>query len=351
MRPTIPLGPWRLAIDLAATRAVNALDVHRIGSVVFGRPVGERKMKSCHRLLPAILLAVACHSQAPAPAIPATGPLADIAVLASPAYGGRERGTPGNDSAAMFIARRYALLRLRPAFGRVCVEQDRCLASWYQFFGTFEGTAHNVGAIVEGRDSLLRNEYVVVGAHFDHLGYSARFANDGYEGIALHPGADDNASGTAAVLALAERLSRQPSRRSVLVLNFDAEEEGMWGSKAFIDSKAYRVGDMKFMLNLDMIGRLRDRRLEVQGVADRSILRTRIDSVARGAGLRAIFLRDARRSDQASFADAGIPVAMFTTGEHGAYHTVRDVASRINGAGLLSIIDVAEAIVRAAADE
>jgi hypothetical protein len=108
---------------------------------------------------------------------------------------------------------------------------------------------------------------------------------------------------------------------------------------------------MKFMLNLDMIGRLRDRRLEVQGVADRTIMRARIDSAARAAGLHAVFLRDGRRSDQTSFADIGVPVAMFTTGEHGAYHTARDVASRINGPGLLTISDVAEAVVRSAADE
>jgi len=287
------------------------------------------------------LVAVACQTLATP--VPTYGPLADITLLASPAFGGRERGSPGNDSAAVFLARRYEHLQLRPAFARG--------SSYYQFFGTVEGRAHNVGAIVEGKDSTLRSEYVVVGAHFDHLGYSSRYALDGYVGIALHPGADDNASGTAATLALAERLGHRPPRRSVLILNFDAEEEGLLGSKAFVASKLYRLDEMRFALNLDMIGRLRDRRLEVQGVADRSIMHARIDSVARAAGLRAIFLRDSRRSDQASFADAGVPVAMFTTGEHGAYHTIRDVAERINGPGLMTIIDVSEAIVRSAADE
>jgi len=169
--------------------------------------------------------------------------------------------------------------------------------------------------------------------------------------MALHPGADDNASGTAAVLALAERIGRRPTRRSILLLDFDAEEDGLLGSQAFLASRAYPAGDMKFMLNLDMVGRLRDHRLEVQGVPERSVMHARIDSVARAAGLRVIFERDARRSDQTSFADAGVPIAMFTTGEHVDYHTSRDVASRINGPGLLTIIDVAEAVVRSAADE
>src|SRR3982751_5211938 len=175
-------------------------------------------MHSNSRILSLFLLAAACHSPAPAAPTPESGPLADIALLASPAFGGRERGTPGNDSAAVFLARRYERLQLRPAFGRGCLEQDRCAISYYQYFNTFEGAGHNVGASVEGRDSALRNEYVVLGAHFDHLGYSSRYALDGSVGIALHPGADDNASGSAAVLAIAERLNRLPARRSVLVL-------------------------------------------------------------------------------------------------------------------------------------
>jgi len=308
---------------------------------------GSARWRAC--VLPAIVLA-ACHVPTPAPT-PTSGPLADITVLASPAFGGRRQGTAGNDSAAAFLAHRYARLQLRPAFGQVCVERDRCVGSYYQFFGTVEGRAHNIGAIVAGSDSTLRSQYVVVGAHFDHLGYSSRYALDGYVGVALHPGADDNASGTAAVLAMAERLAHRPTRRSVLVLNFDAEEAGMLGSRAFVASKQYRVADLKFMLNLDMIGRLRANRLEVQGVGERPAMRARIDSIARAAGLHAVFLLDAGRSDQTTFAEAGVPVAMLTTGEHGAYHTVRDVANRVNGAGLLTVIDVAEAIVRSEADE
>jgi Zn-dependent M28 family amino/carboxypeptidase len=310
-------------------------------------------MNADRRILSLLLVVAACNTPAPATPTPtpATGPLADIFMLASPAFGGREHGTPGNDSAAVFLARRYEALRLRPAFRQGCDTQGRCSASYFQWFNTPDGASHNVGAIVEGRDSLLRTEYVVIGAHFDHLGYSPVHSLDGYNGAVLRPGADDNASGTAALLALAERLGREPARRSILILDFDAEEEGMWGSHAFIASTAFLIGDMRFMLNLDMIGRLRDHHLDVQGVPERSAMRARIDSVARAAGLQAHFVRDQGRSDHASFAEARIPIAMFTTGEHADYHTSRDVASRINGPGLLAIIDVAESIVRSAADE
>jgi hypothetical protein len=311
-------------------------------------------MRSHARSLLLLLVAAACHAptvEVPTLA-PRSGPLADITVLASPEFGGRERGTAGNDSAAVFLGRRYESLHLRPAFGPACAEQERCPASYYQFFDIAAvGSAHNVGAVVEGRDSTLRSEYVVIGAHFDHLGKSPRYSRDEYAGNTLRPGADDNASGTAAVLELAARLGNRPTRRSVLLLDFDAEEEGMLGSQAFLVSKAYRVRDLKFMLNLDMIGRLHDNRLEVQGLPDHSVMHARIDSVARAAGLQVLFERDAHRSDQTSFADAGVPIAMFTTGEHADYHTARDVASRINGPGLLTIIDVAESIVRWAADE
>jgi Zn-dependent M28 family amino/carboxypeptidase len=280
-----------------------------------------------------------------------TGPLADIAILASPSFAGREHGTPGNDSAAAFLARRYEAMHLRPAFRQGCDAQGRCSASYFQWFNTLDGVSHNVGAIVVGRDSVLRNEYVVIGAHFDHLGYSPLHSLDGYRGAVLRPGADDNASGTAAVIELADRLGRQPPRRSILVLNFDAEEEGMWGSHAFIASSAFLIADLKFMLNLDMIGRLRDHHFDVQGAPEGSPMRARIDSVARAAGLQAHFVRDQRRSDHASFIEAKVPIAMFTTGEHADYHTSFDVVDRINGPGLLTIIDVAESIVRFAADE
>jgi len=299
------------------------------------------------------LLLVVAACTPPAPAMPTlmTGPLADVAVLASPAFGGREHGTAGNDSAAVYLARRYEAMRLRPAFRQGCGAQGRCSASYFQWFNTLDGVSHNVGAIVEGRDSLLRNEYIVIGAHFDHLGYSPLHSLDGYRGAVLRPGADDNASGTAAVLELAERLGRRPPLRSILVLNFDAEEEGMWGSRAFIASSAFRIADLRFMLNLDMIGRLRNHHLNVQGVPEGSAMRARIDSVARAEGLEAHFVGDQRRSDHASFVDAKVPIAMFTTGEHADYHTSFDVASRINGPGLLAIIDLAESIVRFAADE
>ena len=300
-------------------------------------------------VLGGVVLATACQP-ASAPT-PMSGPLADVTILASSAFGGREAGSPGDDSAAAYIARRYQALHLRPAFHRACATVSNCPETYYQFFATRDGVRHNVGAVIDGRDPELRKQYVVIGAHFDHLGYSSRHARDPEIGHALRPGADDNASGTAAVLELADRLSRRPPRRSILVLNFDAEEDGLLGSRAFVVAALFPAADITFMLNLDMIGRLSGNRLLIEGVPGRSIMHSRIDSLVRAAGLRANFVRDDGRSDHASFEAAGVAVAFLTTGEHHDYHTAGDVSSLINGPGLLTVIDAAEQIARSAADQ
>lgn len=123
------------------------------------------------------------------------------------------------------------------------------------------------------------------------------------------------------------------------------------GSRAFIVSAVFPAADITFMLNLDMIGRLRDNRLFIEGVSTRSIMHSRIDSLVRASGLRADFVRDDGRSDHASFEAAGDAVAFLTTGEHPDYHTADDVPDRINGPGLLAVIDAAEQIARFAADQ
>src|SRR3954468_23839181 len=139
---------------------------------------------------------------------------ADLSYLASPLLAGRLTGTPGNDSAATFIARRYAVLGLR------------ALAPNYLQRFTARPPGHagqsislptqNVFAVLPGRDPALRNQYVVIGAHFDHLGTSTEGAlgPDARGRVVL--GADDNASGTAAVLELARLFARNPARRSIV---------------------------------------------------------------------------------------------------------------------------------------
>jgi hypothetical protein len=300
----------------------------------------------------ALVGVAACAPAAPVvrPSLKPAGIAADISYLASPALTGREAGTPGNDSAAVFLARRLHALGLPGAFQDVCATEAKCGISYFQYFIGDSVKGHNVGAFIHGSDPDFYRQFVVVGAHYDHLGRSPRFALDPELLVSVHPGADDNASGTAALLELARRLAASPPARSVLIVHFDAEEWGLLGSQAFVQRPPVPASAMVFMLNLDMVGRLNGRDLLIDGsVADRPT-RALADSVARAVGVPAVRSNVSEgRSDHAVFASIGVPALSLTSGFHGDYHRVSDVPSRIDVPGLKRVVDVAEGIVRAAA--
>jgi Zn-dependent M28 family amino/carboxypeptidase len=169
-------------------------------------------------------------------------------------------------------------------------------------------------------------------------------------GTWVRPGADDNASGTAAVLELGRRLAAHPAPRSVLLVHFDAEELGLVGSGVFVRRPPVPPVMMVLMVNLDMVGRLHRGPLILDVSAADRPLRDFADSVARALGVPARTTKSiAGRSDHASFREIGVPAVALFTGFHGDYHRATDVPSRIDVPGLLRVIDVAEGIVRAAA--
>jgi len=302
----------------------------------------------------AIVLAAtaACRPPAIAP-IPdsARSLAADIDTLTSPAFAGRQAGTAGADSAADFIARRYDHLGLRAAFHSTCDSTGRrCQTTFVGPFPTPAGVGHNIGALIVGSQPTGPREYVVIGAHFDGLGHSPTWSLDRHAGFVMRPGADDNASGTAAVLELARRLRERPTKRSILFYNFDAEEDGRVGSRAFVDQERPTSESMVFMLDLDMVGRLRDDRLFVEGNPLDPRTRAVFDSAAAAVGARLAFVPSDGRSDDASFAEAGVPAVDVSTGYHADYHTARDVPDRLDIGGLLRVVDFAEFVVRRLAD-
>ncbi len=298
-----------------------------------------------------LLAALGCVSAAPpvAPPLKPAGIGADIQYLASRSLAGRGAGTAGNDSAAVFLARRHQALGLPGAFQAWCAT-GACGVSYFQYFIGDEVEGHNVGSFIRGSDPERYREFVVVGAHYDHLGTSTRFAMDPDLVASVRPGADDNASGTAAVLELARRLAANPPPRSVLLVHFDAEEWGLVGSRAFVARPPIPVSSIVFMLNLDMVGRLHGRDLLIDGTAADSLTRSLADSVAKAVGVgSARSSVSAGRSDHAAFIPIGVPALSLTSGFHGDYHRVTDVPARIDVVGLTRIVDVAEGIVRAAA--
>jgi hypothetical protein len=204
----------------------------------------------------------------------------------------------------------------------------------------------NVIGVIPGADPTLAAEAVLVGAHYDHVG---RGDEGGVvDGPGLHPGADDNASGTAALLETAAALAAGPRpRRSILFVAFTGEERGLVGS---IAAAAHAPRSVVAMVNFDMVGRMRDRKLEVQGAATSPAWRSIVED-ANGAHLALTFPpRVSRNSDHAPFIAAGVPALLFHTGMHGDYHRKGDTTEKINADGIVETARLASRVIRSVAD-
>ncbi|HEY7394873.1 MAG TPA: M28 family peptidase [Gemmatimonadaceae bacterium] len=270
----------------------------------------------------------------------------DIEYLASPALAGRLTGTAGNDSAASYIAQRYKSLKLEGTL-------QRFIARPPAHAGTIPPSwpTQNVFAILPGRDPALRGQYVVVGAHFDHLGTASDNALDPTVKGAVRLGADDNASGTAAVLELARLFTANPPRRSIVFANFTGEEEGLLGSSYFVDNSPVPLDSVGAMVNFDMVGRLRNDRLIVFGVATATELPRILDSANAIEPLKVAAQGDGfGPSDHSSFYAKNIPVLHFFTDSHEQYHRATDVPATINAAGEARVVAFAERVIRDLAD-
>ena len=274
----------------------------------------------------------------------------DIAYLASDRLEGRGTGTAGNDTAAAYIAARYRVLGLRaltPGYQQPFVARSIALAHAGR---PSELPTQNVIAVIPGTDAALRNEYVVIGAHYDHLGRSSDGALDPELPNAIHNGADDNASGTAAVMELARLFKRHPTRRSLLFVNFSGEELGVLGSQHFVESAPVPMSNVDAMLNFDMVGRMRSEKLIVYGVETAKELRGIVDS-ANIAGLRITAQGDGDGpSDHASFYMKNVPVLHFFTDSHEDYHKASDDVDKVNVAGEARVVELAERVARSIAD-
>jgi aminopeptidase YwaD len=203
--------------------------------------------------------------------------------------------------------------------------------------------AANVVAILPGTDPALAGEAVVIGAHYDHLGRV---------GGTVHPGADDNASGTAVVMGLARAFAEAGGLPRTLVFAlFAGEELGLLGSAHYVRQPSLPAGRTMAMLNFDMVGRMRDRTLIVGGVETGSGLRAVVAEAARAAGVNAT-LQDSpsAASDQASFYSADVPVLFFTTGAHDDYHKPSDTPDKIDAAGLARVAAVGTRVIEKLAE-
>lgn len=200
-------------------------------------------------------------------------------------------------------------------------------------------TTYNVLGYLEGSDPELKNEVIVIGGHYDHLGMGG--PNTGSrrpDTVAVHYGADDNASGTSLVMEVAGKLAaeRTKLRRSILFIAFSAEEMGLLGSKYFIKDTLVHPGKIVAMINADMVGRLNDnRKLEIGGTGTSPVSDSLLKALPEADSFKlALSPEGYGPSDHASFYAANIPVFFFSTGTHLDYHTPADTPDKINYEGL-----------------
>ena len=213
-----------------------------------------------------------------------------VEYLASQQLGGRYPGTAGDTLASEFITGKLRQLKLKPV---VKGKKDRAFYHDFTYGKTKEEerTTHNIIAVLPGKDKRLKHEYIVVGSHYDHLGLGGK--NSGSrrpDTLGVHPGADDNASGDAVVLQLARYFKKAGSPRSIVFAFFGAEEQGLIGSKQFLewmkqgdDRRINLPADRKgivAMVNLDMVGRMRDNALSVSGTGTSSTFKTMVEQTA-----------------------------------------------------------------------
>jgi hypothetical protein len=209
------------------------------------------------------------------------------------------------------------------------------------------GTAHNVVGLLRGTDPTLRDQAIVIGAHYDHLGRGGEtsLAPDRYGEV--HHGADDNASGTTVVMALARAFAAAGGApRTLVFAAFSGEELGLLGSAEYVRRPAIPIDRTVLMVNLDMVGRLRAGRLYIGGIDSGTGLRPVVMDATRGLSL-AVELPPSPigPSDHTTFYVAGCPVLFFFTGGHSDYHRPSDTWDRINGEGLVTVGTVVARVV------
>lgn len=194
----------------------------------------------------------------------------------------------------------------------------------------------NIIGVIEGFDAILKNEYIVLGAHYDHLGMGGGPSTKSDQ-IAIHHGADDNASGTAALMEIGAQLAanKEKLKRSVILIAFGAEEQGLLGSRFFTENPNVPLSSIKVMINMDMVGRLNSEKHVYMGGAGTF---PNGEGFMKKLGIEAgvtpiVHAGSVGGSDHVSFYKKGISVLGMHTGGHEQYHTPQDTIDLINFPG------------------
>ena len=210
-------------------------------------------------------------------------------------------------------------------------------------------TVHNVMAYLKGQTS----EYIVIGGHYDHLGLGGQYSLAPSLTGTIHPGADDNASGAAGVVELARWFAKQPpGKRGILFLNFAGEEQGLLGSAYYTDHPLLPLKDAVAMINLDMIGRMRDNRLYLGGTASGTTLKETIEKALPAHDVKVDYSGGPIEgsSDHTSFTAHQVPALFFFSGLHSDYHKPSDTWDKIDAPAAAKLLELVADIAQTLRD-
>lgn len=271
----------------------------------------------------------------------------DMEYLASDKLEGRETGTEGELAAAKYLVKRYKKLGLEPK-GSEGYLQKFSVKPRYNPHST---TPVDTSKAIEGRNVIgyIDNgaaTTVIIGAHFDHLGYGSEGSLNSGE-AAIHNGADDNASGVVLLLQLAENLRGKYPHNNYLFIAFSGEEKGLWGSNSFTKNPTIDLSTVNYMINMDMVGRLSDdKKLAVYGTGTSPTWHSLVEGIGKDKGFDVKFHPSGvGPSDHTSFYLKDMPVLHFFTGQHDDYHKPSDDFDKINYEGITAVGDFIQDII------
>ncbi len=261
----------------------------------------------------------------------------DVTFLSDDKLEGRQTGTKGEQAAADYIANRFKTLGLAPKGTEGYLQKfsfkPKTNPHQVVTYTVKDGDSTITGINIVGFLNNKAENTIVIGAHFDHLGYGAEGSLHRGE-HAIHNGADDNASGVSVLLNLASKLKKANTNNNYLFIAFSGEEMGLLGSNYFVKNPTIDIKKVNYMINMDMVGRLKaDSTLAVYGVGTSPILRqtlkahnTKFKLIDKDSGVGP--------SDHTSFYNADVPVLHFFTGQHEDYHKPSDDADKLNIEGM-----------------
>ena len=271
----------------------------------------------------------------------------DVIYLAADELQGRAIGTAGEEAAAKYLAERFEKIGVLP----------KGTEGYFQEFTVSKPTNPHEEAVIgtDGEGVTGRNvvgfidnqsaNTIVIGAHFDHLGMGG--SGSLHRGdSAIHNGADDNASGTAALVALADILKSEEHTSNFLFIAFSGEENGLWGSNYFVKNPTINLSSVNYMINMDMVGRLNEEKtLAVNGVGTSPNFVSALE-MANTDSLKLVTSESGvGPSDHTSFYLQDLPVLHFFTGQHEDYHKPTDDFEKINYEGLLEVVGIIDRLI------